>query len=205
MARASKRDTPRRSRTLYQADKEQGTLPRVLPTYFNCVLSLARIADCNKVLMVYGLTNLAKMDDDSLDKMDPYQREAHDISKSANWKELVQFSIFHGSRFLTVLPFLAVWDSMMKGSYKNAGASNTPGSGGTSSNTTPSRRNEGQDIYAGDDGMAPRSHPVRQSVVNLCQSVQGGGPPGPGCGFGKESPLCTPCMSCEGSSSGVRK
>ncbi|XP_034255006.1 rhythmically expressed gene 5 protein [Thrips palmi] len=79
--------------------------------------------DCNKVLMVYGLTNLAKMDDDSLDKMDPYQREAHDI----------------------------IWDSMMKGSYKNAGASTTPGSSSTSSNTTPSRRNEGHDVYAGDD------------------------------------------------------
>lgn len=31
--------------------------------------------------MVYGLTNLAKMDDDSLDKMDPYQRGAQDISE----------------------------------------------------------------------------------------------------------------------------
>jgi len=33
------------------------------------------------VLLVYGLTNLAKMQEDSLDKMDPYQRGATDISK----------------------------------------------------------------------------------------------------------------------------
>jgi len=45
--------------------------------------------DCNKVLLVYGLTNLAKMGDDSLDKMDPYQR---------------------GSRTM-------IWESMMKGGY----------------------------------------------------------------------------------------
>ena len=32
--------------------------------------------------MVYGLTNLAKMEDDSLDKMDPYQRGATGISKT---------------------------------------------------------------------------------------------------------------------------
>ncbi|XP_046681716.1 rhythmically expressed gene 5 protein [Homalodisca vitripennis] len=49
--------------------------------------------DCNKVLMVYGLSNLAKMGDESLDKMDPYQRGAMDI----------------------------IWDSMMKGSYKTTG------------------------------------------------------------------------------------
>jgi hypothetical protein len=30
---------------------------------------------------VYGLTNLAKMEEDSLNKMDPYQRGATDISK----------------------------------------------------------------------------------------------------------------------------
>ncbi|KAF6202086.1 hypothetical protein GE061_004483 [Apolygus lucorum] len=46
--------------------------------------------DCQKVLLVYGLTNLAKMEDDSLDKMDPYQRGANDI----------------------------IWESMMHGSYK---------------------------------------------------------------------------------------
>ncbi|PNF21181.1 hypothetical protein B7P43_G05126 [Cryptotermes secundus] len=46
--------------------------------------------DCNKVLLVYGLTNLAKMEEDSLNKMDPYQRGATDI----------------------------IWESMMKGSYK---------------------------------------------------------------------------------------
>jgi hypothetical protein len=39
------------------------------------------VPDCNKVLLVYGLTNLAKMQEDSLDKMDPYQRGATDISK----------------------------------------------------------------------------------------------------------------------------
>jgi hypothetical protein len=39
------------------------------------------VPDCNKVLLVYGLTNLAQMQEDSLDKMDPYQRGATDISK----------------------------------------------------------------------------------------------------------------------------
>jgi len=39
------------------------------------------VPDCNKVLLVYGLTNLAKMQEESLDKMDPYQRGATDISK----------------------------------------------------------------------------------------------------------------------------
>lgn len=76
--------------------------------------------DCNKVLMVYGLTNLAKMDDDSLDKMDPYQRGAQDI----------------------------IWDSMMKGSYKSPGVSPTPSA---ATSTSPSRRNEAQDVYE-DDG-----------------------------------------------------
>lgn len=37
--------------------------------------------DCNKVLLVYGLTNLAKMGDDSLDKMDPYQRGSRIMSE----------------------------------------------------------------------------------------------------------------------------
>ncbi|XP_063231968.1 rhythmically expressed gene 5 protein isoform X2 [Bacillus rossius redtenbacheri] len=50
--------------------------------------------DCNKVLLVYGLTNLAKMEEDSLDKMDPYQHGATDI----------------------------IWQSMMKGTYKAPGA-----------------------------------------------------------------------------------
>lgn len=36
--------------------------------------------DCNKVLLVYGLSNLAKMGDDSLDKMDPYQRGSSTMS-----------------------------------------------------------------------------------------------------------------------------
>lgn len=38
------------------------------------------VLDCNKVLLVYGLTNLAKMGDDSLDKMDPYQRGSRIMS-----------------------------------------------------------------------------------------------------------------------------
>lgn len=50
----------------------------------------SNMPDCQKVLLVYGLTNLAKMEDDSLDKMDPYQRGANDI----------------------------IWESMMHGSYK---------------------------------------------------------------------------------------
>lgn len=38
--------------------------------------------DCNKNLLVSGLRNLANMDEDYLDKMDPYQRGATEISKS---------------------------------------------------------------------------------------------------------------------------
>ncbi|KAJ9595858.1 hypothetical protein L9F63_012960, partial [Diploptera punctata] len=52
--------------------------------------SILSMPDCNKVLLVYGLTNLAKMEEESLDKMDPYQRGATDI----------------------------IWESMMKGTYK---------------------------------------------------------------------------------------
>lgn len=32
-------------------------------------------------MLVHGLTNLAKMEDDSLDKLDPYQRGAQNISE----------------------------------------------------------------------------------------------------------------------------
>ncbi|XP_046400188.1 rhythmically expressed gene 5 protein isoform X2 [Ischnura elegans] len=46
--------------------------------------------DCNKALILYGMTNLAKMEDHHLDTMDPYQRGASDI----------------------------IWDSMMKGSFE---------------------------------------------------------------------------------------
>ncbi|XP_066996520.1 rhythmically expressed gene 5 protein isoform X2 [Anabrus simplex] len=56
--------------------------------------STLSMPDCKKVLLVYGLTNLAKMEEDSLDKMDPYQRGAPDV----------------------------IWESMMKGSYKTSGA-----------------------------------------------------------------------------------
>ncbi|XP_050433219.1 rhythmically expressed gene 5 protein [Adelges cooleyi] len=52
--------------------------------------------DCNKVLLLYGLTNLAKMEDDSLDQMDPYQR---------------------GSTMM-------IWDSMMKGGYSPSETTN---------------------------------------------------------------------------------
>ncbi|CAH1394759.1 unnamed protein product [Nezara viridula] len=55
----------------------------------------SNMPDCQKVLLVYGLTNLAKMEDDSLDKMDPYQRGANDI----------------------------IWESMMHGSYKKKDSS----------------------------------------------------------------------------------
>ncbi|XP_073974263.1 rhythmically expressed gene 5 [Rhodnius prolixus] len=50
----------------------------------------SNMPDCQKVLLVYGLTNLAKMEDDSLDIMDPYQRGANDI----------------------------IWEYLMHGSYK---------------------------------------------------------------------------------------
>jgi hypothetical protein len=32
-------------------------------------------------MMVHGLSSLARMEDDHLDAMDPYQRDAHGISK----------------------------------------------------------------------------------------------------------------------------
>lgn len=37
--------------------------------------------DCNKNLLVAGIRNLAGMDDNVLDKLDPYQRGAKDMSK----------------------------------------------------------------------------------------------------------------------------
>lgn len=39
--------------------------------------------DCNKNLLVTGLQNLASMDDNVLDKLDPYQRGAKEMSKEA--------------------------------------------------------------------------------------------------------------------------
>lgn len=41
--------------------------------------------DCSKLLMVYGLTNLAKMEDESLDGMDPYQRGANELGEWLNF------------------------------------------------------------------------------------------------------------------------
>lgn len=46
--------------------------------------------DCNKALILYGMANLAKMEDHHLDTMDPYQRGANNI----------------------------IWDSMMKGGFE---------------------------------------------------------------------------------------
>lgn len=54
--------------------------PLLIITFGEWKFSLI-VPDCNKVLLVYGLTNLAKMQEESLDKMDPYQRGATDISK----------------------------------------------------------------------------------------------------------------------------
>jgi len=39
--------------------------------------------DCNKAMMVHGLSSLARMQDQHLDTMDPYQRDAHELSKWA--------------------------------------------------------------------------------------------------------------------------
>jgi len=39
--------------------------------------------DCNKLLLVHGMTKLANMDDHSLDDMDPYQRDANKIGKQS--------------------------------------------------------------------------------------------------------------------------
>lgn len=39
--------------------------------------------DCNKHLLVSGIRNLANMDDNVLDKLDPYQRGAKEMSKEA--------------------------------------------------------------------------------------------------------------------------
>ncbi|XP_059482959.1 rhythmically expressed gene 5 protein [Neocloeon triangulifer] len=35
--------------------------------------------DCNKAMMVHGLSSLARMQDHHLDAMDPYQRDAHEL------------------------------------------------------------------------------------------------------------------------------
>lgn len=39
--------------------------------------------DCNKNLLVTGIRSLASMDDNVLDKLDPYQRGAKEMSKEA--------------------------------------------------------------------------------------------------------------------------
>lgn len=39
------------------------------------------LPDCNKNMLVSGIRSLASMDDNQLDRMDPYQRGANDISK----------------------------------------------------------------------------------------------------------------------------
>lgn len=48
----------------------------------------SEMPDCNKVMLVRGLTNLAKMENDALDKMDPYQRGSDDII----WESLMKDS-----------------------------------------------------------------------------------------------------------------
>lgn len=39
--------------------------------------------DCTQDLLKYGLKNLHQMPEDHLDVMDPYQRDANDLSKFA--------------------------------------------------------------------------------------------------------------------------
>lgn len=39
--------------------------------------------DCNKNLLITGIRSLASMDDNVLDKLDPYQRGAKEMSKEA--------------------------------------------------------------------------------------------------------------------------
>ncbi|KAL0277154.1 UNVERIFIED_CONTAM: hypothetical protein PYX00_004529 [Menopon gallinae] len=82
--------------------------------------------DCSKLLLVYGLTNLAKMEDESLDDMDPYQRGANEI----------------------------VWDSMMKGSSKHGHVQEYTTSKSVTSNaiqnTTPTPQEE--DLSVSDPG-----------------------------------------------------
>lgn len=94
--------------------------------------------DCNKVLLVYGLTNLAKMQEESLDKMDPYQRGATDI----------------------------IWDSMMKGSYKTqsdtkhpqdiAGGGPSPTGGGNTLGSQEEASTNVQQYLTADPNVANR-------------------------------------------------
>ena len=44
-------------------------------------MNLIKIADCPKVLTLYGLSNLVSQDEHSLDLMDPYQRDAKIIGR----------------------------------------------------------------------------------------------------------------------------
>lgn len=41
--------------------------------------------DCNKNLLVAGMRNLANMDNNVLDRLDPYQRNAKELSKISNF------------------------------------------------------------------------------------------------------------------------
>jgi hypothetical protein len=76
-------------------------------------------------LLVYGLTNLAKMGDDSLDKMDPYQRGSRTMSMylylyieiiKTCTENNVQFKI-ESVGMLSILVIILVWESMMKGGF----------------------------------------------------------------------------------------
>ncbi|XP_003702043.1 rhythmically expressed gene 5 isoform X1 [Megachile rotundata] len=51
--------------------------------------------DCNKNLLVSGLRNLANMDDNALDKLDPYQRDAKEIIWSAMVKNGYSLRVAH--------------------------------------------------------------------------------------------------------------
>jgi hypothetical protein len=53
-----------------------------LITEFKCFnLLILLCADCQKVLTLYGMSNLVSEDEHSLDIMDPYQRDAKIIGK----------------------------------------------------------------------------------------------------------------------------
>ncbi|XP_026675470.1 rhythmically expressed gene 5 protein isoform X4 [Ceratina calcarata] len=63
-------------------DEKMSYLYRVFSQQVTQFCGDSSMPDCNKNLLVSGLRNLANMDDSALDKLDPYQRGAKEITTS---------------------------------------------------------------------------------------------------------------------------
>lgn len=89
------------------------------------------------MLLVYGLTNLAKMGDDSLDKMDPYQRGSRTMSMYQIgtlqydtiillllMNKILMHIIIENYIIVNTFIIILVWESMMKGGFFSSQTTN---------------------------------------------------------------------------------